>query len=63
MPPSPSVQNSSWKDTSKLSEANWSVLAPGADVLANCQFTSVPNARWDIVTPLGVPVLPDVKRT
>ena len=61
MPPLASVEKISWNETSKLSDANWSVTSPGpADEFANCQWMRLRSTPRRMATPFGVPVEPDV---
>ncbi len=64
MPPPHRVEKISWKDTSKLSGANWAVTPPVTPLgMRFCQATSRASDRCGIATPLGRPVEPEVNST
>ena len=64
VPPVLKVENISWKETSKLNDANCNVLPPiDCSELLHCQLTIFTAERWLIATPLGLPVEPDVWTT
>jgi hypothetical protein len=55
------VENISWNDTSKLSEENWSVRAPGPSrEFRPCHVMRFTRGWCGMATPLGVPVEPEV---
>jgi hypothetical protein len=55
------VANISWKETSKESEANWSVRAAAPSPhRSTCHRSRLESAPWGIATPFGRPVDPEV---
>ncbi|GEK03218.1 hypothetical protein TNCT1_54940 [Streptomyces sp. 1-11] len=61
MAPDRTETNSSSTEASKLGEENWSTRSPGPTAYRSAAAeTKPPMPRWVTVTPLGVPVEPDV---
>ena len=64
VPPCANVVKISWKLTSKLMGANWSVRSPALHTLVrSCHWIRLVSGAWCMATPLGRPVLPLVKST